>query len=190
MNNDDIAINNGRKNRPSGWHWIAICVIISIYHWSCRRSKPESVTRMSDQEIGNQATATGAPPHLWNMPINSPNSIQADNASCHLDTFGEYYGNHFFKSAVVPFDSRCLKKLIQLHPSNLDLRVAHVRRQYFERLSGPFSSPTKHNHMHSRHMIWYCRGNGCGGHGDRLRGMARVFYYALAFNATFSIFAE
>jgi hypothetical protein len=39
-------------------------------------------------------------------------------------------------------------------------------------------------------MIWYCRGNGCGGHGDRLRGMARVFYYALAFNATFTILVE
>jgi hypothetical protein len=112
-----------------------------------------------------------------------------ENASCHIETFDEYYRNLFFESSIVPFDSDCLKRLIQLHPSNLDLHTAHLRRQYYERLSGP-STPNDQHHMHSRHMIWYCRGNGCGGHGDRLRGMARVFYYALAFNATFSIFVE
>jgi hypothetical protein len=46
-------------------------------------------------------------------------------ASCHLATFDEYYQKEFLKSAV-PFNSKCLKQLIQLLPSNLDLRVAHV----------------------------------------------------------------
>ncbi len=124
------------------------------------------------------------------LPIKRQSPIQADDVSCNLDTFDEYYDNEFFKSDMVPFDSWCLKKLIQLHPNNLDLRVAHVRCRYFERLHNPISAPNNQTHMHTRHMIWYCRGNGCGGHGDRLRGMARVFYYALAFNATFSIFVE
>ena len=116
--------------------------------------------------------------------------IHTDDEACHINKFDEYYQNEFFNSIMVPFDSWCLKQLIQLYPENLDLRVAHVRRQYFERMSTTPAPKNNQTHMHSRHMIWYCRGNGCGGHGDRLRGMARVFYYALAFNATFTILVE
>lgn len=183
------------------WHRamvLLMCVVIAYYKLSNEGrmlTKLGFVTRLQNQ-LATQRNATvryniiiSAQEGNGNKDSFGGTIIHTEDTSCHINKFDDYYQNEFFNSIMVPFDSWCLKQLIQLYPDNLDLRVAHVRRQYFERMSTT-PAPNNQTHMHSRHMIWYCRGNGCGGHGDRLRGMARVFYYALAFNATFTIFVE
>jgi len=120
---------------------------------------------------------TTVSPTSSNLTTASPTTV-----SCDFNTFDSYYRLDFLKSRFVPFDSSCLKQIIRSHPENLHLRIAHLRRRYFESMRS--RDPSR-----LRHMIYYCD-RSCGGHGDRVRAMARVFYYALAFNATFSIIVE
>lgn len=128
------------------------------------------------------ASPTSSNPTTASPTSSNLTTASSTTVSCDFNTFDSYYRLEFLKSRFVPFDSSCLKQIIRSHPANLHLRIAHIRRRYFESMRS--RDPSR-----LRHMIYYCD-SWCGGHGDRVRAMARVFYYALAFNATFSIIVE
>ncbi len=126
----------------------------------------------------------------------STSPIRANSALCQAVQFNEYYHKAFHRGSFVPFHSDCLKLLIHQVPQNLYLRIALVRRRFYERrvANNGNSSTTQvsqDSHLNNRHIVYQCNSNDlCGGHGDRIRGMTRAFYMALAFDATYSIAVE
>ena len=130
---------------------IVVVLLMTLNHGSSYYF-PTYLSALSES-LATNITVKGNPRNghvaLLGPKLETP--IKANDTSCQIATFIEYYHQLFFNSSIVPFDSSCLEQMIQSHPTNINLRIAHVRRRYFERLSHRAAAPaptSKTTHTH------------------------------------------